>query len=68
MRAGNSCESVGYEVAGGVKDWWLIGNIGTGNKGKIWGMTGEGGAGGGTGGTLEVSGLLHHKSLTFVKE
>jgi carboxypeptidase T len=50
MRAGNSCESVGYEVAGGVKDWWLIGNIGTGNKGKIWGMTGEGGAGGGTGG------------------
>ena len=52
MRAGNSCESVGYEVAGGVKDWWLIGNIGTGNKGKIWGMTGEGGAGGGTGGSF----------------
>jgi hypothetical protein len=50
MRAGNSCESVGYEVAGGVKDWWLIGNIGTGTKGKIWGMTGEGGAGGGTAG------------------
>jgi hypothetical protein len=51
MRAGNSCQSVGYEVAGGVKDWWLIGDIGVGNKGKIWGMTGEGGAGGGTGGT-----------------
>ena len=51
MRAGNSCESVGYEVAGGVKDWWLIGDIGVGNKGKIWGMTGEGGAGGGIGGT-----------------
>lgn len=47
MRAGNSCESVGYEVAGGVKDWWLIGDIGTGTKGKIIGMTGEGGAGGG---------------------
>lgn len=51
MRAGNSCESVGYEVAGGVKDWWLIGDIGVGKKGKIWGMTGEGGAGGGIGGT-----------------
>jgi carboxypeptidase T len=51
MRAGNSCESVGYEVAGGVKDWWLIGDIGVGTKGKIWGMTGEGGAGGGTSGT-----------------
>jgi hypothetical protein len=51
MRAGNSCESVAYEVAGGVKDWWLIGDIGVGNKGKIWGMTGEGGAGGGTSGT-----------------
>jgi len=51
MRAGNSCESVGYEVAGGVKDWWLIGDVGVGNKGKIWGMTGEGGAGGGIGGT-----------------
>jgi carboxypeptidase T len=52
MRAGNSCESVGYEVAGGVKDWWLIGNVGTGSKGKVWGMTGEGGAGGGTGGSF----------------
>lgn len=48
MRAGNSCESVGYEVAGGIKDWLLIGDIGTGTKGKIYGMTGEGGAGGGT--------------------
>ena len=50
MRAGNSCESVGYEVAGGVKDWWLIGDIVPGSKGKIWGMTGEGGAGGGVSG------------------
>lgn len=52
MRAGNSCESVGYEVAGGVKDWWLVGDIGMGSKGKVWGMTGEGGAGGGTGGSF----------------
>jgi carboxypeptidase T len=51
MRAGNSLESVGYEVAGGIKDWLLIGDIGTGTKGKIYGMTGEGGAGGGTSGT-----------------
>ena len=51
MRAGNSPESVGYEVAGGIKDWLLMGDIGTGTKGKIYGMTGEGGAGGGTGGT-----------------
>lgn len=50
MRAGNSPESVGYEVAGGVKDWMMLGNIGTGTKGKIYGMTGEGGAGGGTSG------------------
>ncbi|MBL7739098.1 MAG: T9SS type A sorting domain-containing protein [Chitinophagaceae bacterium] len=50
MRAGNSPQSVGYEVAGGVKDWMLKGNIGTGSKGKVMGMTGEGGAGGGTGG------------------
>ncbi len=50
MRAGNSPESVGYEVAGGVKDWMLMGNIGTGTKGKVYGMTGEGGAGGGTAG------------------
>jgi carboxypeptidase T len=54
MRAGNSCQSVGYEVAGGIKDWWLIGDIGMGTKGKIFGMTGEGGASssyGGLGGT-----------------
>lgn len=51
MRAGNSPEALGYEVAGGVKDWMLKGNIGTGTKGKIMGMTGEGGAGGGTGGS-----------------
>ncbi|HVG40218.1 MAG TPA: M14 family zinc carboxypeptidase, partial [Chitinophagaceae bacterium] len=51
MRAGNSPESVGYEVAGGIKDWLLMGDIGMGTKGKIYGMTGEGGAGGGTGGT-----------------
>jgi len=50
MRAGNSCEALDYEVAGGIKDWWLIGDIGTGNKGKIWGMTGEGSAGGGVSG------------------
>ena len=51
MRAGNSIQSVGYEVAGGVKDWMLKGNIGTGTKGIIMGLTGEGGAGGGTGGS-----------------
>jgi murein tripeptide amidase MpaA len=51
MRAGNSLQSVGYEVAGGVKDWMLKGDIGTGTKGIVMGQTGEGGAGGGTGGT-----------------
>jgi carboxypeptidase T len=51
MRSGNSPQALGYEVAGGVKDWMLKGNIGTGTKGKVMGMTGEGGAGGGTGGT-----------------
>lgn len=51
MRAGNSIQSVGYEVAGGVKDWMLKGEIGTGTKDKVWGLTGEGGAGGGTGGS-----------------
>ena len=50
MRAGNSLQSVGYEVAGGVKDWMLKGDIGTGTKGIVMGQTGEGGAGGGTGG------------------
>jgi carboxypeptidase T len=52
MRSGNSPQALGYEVAGGVKDWMLKGDIGTGSKGKIMGMTGEGGAGGGTGGTF----------------
>lgn len=51
MRSGNSPQALGYEVAGGVKDWMLKGNIGTGTKGKVLGMTGEGGAGGGTGGS-----------------
>ena len=51
MRSGNSPQALGYEVAGGVKDWMLKGNIGTGTKGKVMGMTGEGGAGGGTGGS-----------------
>lgn len=38
---------VAYEVAGGIKDWLLMGDIGsgTGPKGKIFGMTGEGGGG-----------------------
>lgn len=44
MRAGNSPQAVGYEVAGGVKDWMLLGDIGVGTKGKIYGLTGEGGA------------------------
>ncbi len=51
MRSGNSYQSVGYEVAGGFKDWMLLGDIGTGTKVKSYGLTGEGGAGGGTGGT-----------------
>lgn len=46
MRAGNSPQSVGYEVAGGVKDWMLRGEIGVGTKDTIFGMTGEGGGGG----------------------
>lgn len=47
-RAGNSPQTVDYEVAGGIKDWLLIGDIGSGTipKTKIYGMTGE--AGGGT--------------------
>ncbi|HEX4956915.1 MAG TPA: M14 family zinc carboxypeptidase [Lacibacter sp.] len=44
-RAGNSPETVNYEVAGGIKDWLLLGDIGTGSKGKIYGMTGEAGGG-----------------------
>lgn len=47
MRAGNSLEALGYEVAGGVKDWFLKGDLGTGVNGglktNIMGMTGEGG-------------------------
>lgn len=46
MRAGNSPQSVNYEVAGGIKDWLLMGDIGTGTKGVVYGMTGEGGGGG----------------------
>ncbi len=50
-RAGDSYATVQYEVAGGVKDWWLLGDIesfpGEANKkGKIYGMTGEAGGGG----------------------
>lgn len=52
MRAGNSPQALGYEVAGGVKDWMLKGNIGTGSKTKVYGLTGEGGAGGGIGGNF----------------
>jgi len=44
-RAGNSPESVAYEVAGSIKDWLVLGDIGTGTKGKIYGMTGEAGGG-----------------------
>jgi carboxypeptidase T len=44
-RAGNSPQTVNYEVAGGIKDWLLMGDIGTGTKGKIYGMTGEAGGG-----------------------
>ena len=44
-RAGNSPETVNYEVAGGIKDWLLMGDIGVGSKGKIYGMTGEAGGG-----------------------
>lgn len=44
-RAGNSPETVNYEVAGGIKDWLLLGDLGVGSKGKIFGMTGEAGGG-----------------------
>ncbi|MBP6153625.1 MAG: T9SS type A sorting domain-containing protein [Chitinophagales bacterium] len=50
MKYGNSYEALAYEVAGGVKDWMLRGDIGVGTKGKVYGFTGEGGAGGGTSG------------------
>lgn len=50
-RAGDSYATVKYEVAGGAKDWWLLGDIETypgepNKKGKIYGMTGEAGGGG----------------------
>lgn len=45
MRAHDSYGALGYEVAGGFKDWMLLGEIGL--KGEVYGMTGEGGAGGG---------------------
>lgn len=50
-RAGDSKATVAYEVAGGAKDWWLLGDIETfpgeaNKKGKIYGMTGEAGGGG----------------------
>ncbi len=49
MRAGNSFQALGYEVAGGVKDWMLKGEVGAGINGgqkyEIFGMTGEGGYG-----------------------
>lgn len=48
MRAADSYDALGYEVAGGFKDWMLTGEIGVGTKDTVWGMTGEGGAGGGT--------------------
>lgn len=55
MRAADSYDALGYEVAGGFKDWMLMGEIGatsgTGKKDTVWAITGEGGAGGGTGGT-----------------
>lgn len=51
MRANDSYGALGYEVAGGFKDWMLLGDVGTGTKGTVYGMTGEGPAGGGTGGS-----------------
>jgi carboxypeptidase T len=48
MRANDSYGALGYEVAGGFKDWMLLGEIGL--KGEVYGMTGEGGAGGGVSG------------------
>ncbi|HTE13008.1 MAG TPA: M14 family zinc carboxypeptidase, partial [Chitinophagaceae bacterium] len=48
MRAADSYDALGYEVAGGFKDWMLMGNIGTGTKDTVYALTGEGAAGGGT--------------------
>ena len=51
MRAADSYDALGYEVAGGFKDWMLMGEIGsgtgTGLKDTVFAMTGEGSAGGG---------------------
>lgn len=51
MRANDSYGALAYEVAGGFKDWMLMGEIGVGAKIKAYGLTGEGGAGGGTSGS-----------------
>jgi carboxypeptidase T len=40
MRYGNTYQTLGYEVSGGMKDWLLIGD--SLNIGKVYGMTGEG--------------------------
>jgi hypothetical protein len=45
-RAGNSPQTVGYEVAGGIKDYFVLGDNGVGSKAKVLGMTGEAGGGG----------------------
>jgi carboxypeptidase T len=52
MRAGNTFEALNYESAGTIKDWMLKGNIGTGTKGKVLGMTSEGATGTVAGGTF----------------
>ena len=52
MRAADSYSALGYEVAGGFKDWMLMGELGSsiagGLKDTVWAMTGEGGAADGT--------------------
>ncbi len=52
MRAADSYDALSYEVAGGFKDWMLMGELGAsingGRKDTVWAMTGEGGAGGGS--------------------
>jgi carboxypeptidase T len=45
MRAADSYDALGYEVAGGFKDWMLMGELGVGTKDTVWAMTGEGGGG-----------------------
>ena len=49
MRAADSYDALGYEVAGGFKDWMLMGEIGAGSKDTVYALTGEGAAGGGSG-------------------